>query len=108
MPGFVARSVNRAASRLPGVRRVPVMKLLAAAEVAMLTREHVARLNREERRRVLELIRIGRGRRRNLTPAERDELASLIARMEPRVLAVQAAEKFSPVPLPRRFRQRQT
>ena len=39
MPGFVARSLGRAASHLPEVRRLLIMKLLAAAEVAM--RDHI-------------------------------------------------------------------
>jgi hypothetical protein len=101
--GFVARSLTGAAGRVPGLRRVPVARLLAAAEVAMLARDHVARLSPEERRRTLELIRLGRGRRRNLSPAERDELGRLIAKMEPRVLAGEAVERLSPVPLPPRL-----
>ncbi len=68
--GFIARSLARAVGNVPGLRRVPVLKLLAAAEIALLAHDHVMRLDREERRRLFELIRIGRGRRRNLSDAE--------------------------------------
>lgn len=69
----------------------------------MLAREHFARLSPADRRRLLELIRIGRGRRRNLSEAERRELVALITRMEPRLLAGHVVEKLSPLPLPRRL-----
>ncbi len=100
--GFLTRSVGYAAEHVPGVRRVPVLKLLVAAELALLARDHVARLTPQERRRALTLIRLGR-HRRNLSPAEREELAGLIARMEPRAFAGQAAERLSPFPLPGRL-----
>jgi hypothetical protein len=79
------------------------MRLLAAAEVLMLARRHVARLEPAERRRLVELVREGRGRRANLTPAQRDELADLVAKAEPRQFLAEAANKFSPVRIPDRF-----
>jgi len=100
---LVTRSLGRAAQRVPALKRVPVLKLLSAAEVALLARDHVMRLNRQERGRVVELVRIGRGRRRNLSEAEREELATLVAKVEPRLLAGLAVEKLSPLPLPRRL-----
>lgn len=100
---FVTWSVGRAARGVPGLRRLPVLKLLAAAEIAMLARDHVLLLDGGERRRLLELIRIGRGRRRNLSDPERDELTDLVAKMEPRLLAGNAVDKLSPVPIPRRL-----
>ena len=80
-----------------------MLKLLAAAEIAMLARDHVLLLDSGERRRLLQLIRIGHGRRRNLSDPERDELAELVAKMEPRLLAGHAVDRLSPVPIPRRF-----
>ena len=100
---IVTWSVGRAARGVPGLRRLPVLKLLAAAEIALLARDHVLLLNRGERRRLLELIRIGRGRKRNLSDPERDELTDLVAKMEPRLLAGHAVDKLSPVPIPRRL-----
>ena len=80
-----------------------MFKLLAAAEIAMLARDHALLLDRGERRRLLELVRIGRGRRRNLSEPERDELTDLVAKLEPRLLAGHAVYKLSPVPIPRRL-----
>jgi hypothetical protein len=97
------RILTRALSRLPGLRRLPVFRLLAIAEIGMLARKHLTRLDRTERRRLLELVRKGRGRSRNLEPREREELAALVAKLEPRHFAALAADKLSPVPLPRRF-----
>jgi hypothetical protein len=82
---------------------VPVLKLLAAAEIASLARDHIMRLDRHERQRLVELVRIGRGRRGKLSEAERAELAGLIARIEPRLLAGHAVKTLSPLPLPRRL-----
>jgi hypothetical protein len=48
-------------------------------------------------------VRIGRGRSRNLTGAERDELAGLLAKLQPRLLMGEAIDRLSPVPLPRRL-----
>jgi hypothetical protein len=81
-----------------------MLKLLAMAEIALLAREHMGRLDGHERRRLVELVRIGRGRRRNLTPDERDELSRLVAKAEPRLFLAAAADKLSPVPLPSTLR----
>ncbi len=102
---FITRSLGRAAGRVPGIRHVPVLKLIVAAEIAMMAHDHITKLTRFERRRLFELIRIGRGRRRNLTDEEREELAALIAKMEPRLLIGLALDKMSPVHLPRRVVQ---
>jgi hypothetical protein len=80
-----------------------VVRLLAAANIALLARDHLLRLDRDERRRLIELVRIGGTPRRHLSEAEREELAILIARMEPRHLAGYTVEKLSPLPLPRRL-----
>jgi hypothetical protein len=96
-------SLDRATRRVPGLKRVPMLKLLSAAELALLAHDHLRRLDRHERRRLVELVRIGRGRRRNLSDAEREELANLVARIEPRLLAGHAVNKLSPLPLPRRL-----
>jgi hypothetical protein len=87
------------------LRRIPLLKLLAIAEVAMLARDHVSRLDRRERRRLIQLVRIGRGRKRNLSPREREELSRLVAKAEPRLFIYTAADKLSPVPVPKPFRR---
>ena len=84
---------------------VPLARLLVAAQVLMLARSHWQRLAPYERRRLLSLVRMmgippthGRG----LSVAERAELARLIAKADPRLFAGLVAQRFSPVPLPRR------
>jgi hypothetical protein len=98
----VGRSVARRVGHVPGLRWAPVLRLLVAAEIALLVRDHYLRLDAQERRRLVELVRRGRGRRRNLSDNERDELTVLIERMEPRLLAGRAAQELSPLHLPRR------
>jgi hypothetical protein len=101
--GLVTRSLGHIATHIPGLRRLPVFKLIAIAEVGLLARDHVLRLTPPERRRLLELIRIARGRPRSLRDSDRDELTELVAKMEPRLLAGEAADRISPVPLPKRI-----
>jgi hypothetical protein len=101
--GIVNRAVAGASRRVPGLRRIPVLKLLAIAEVAMIARDHLTKLDRDERRRLTQLVRLGRGRTRNLTPSEREELAELVAKLEPRSFLGTAADKLSPVPIPPRL-----
>jgi hypothetical protein len=79
------------------------MKLLSIAEVGMLARDHLMRLTPQERRRLIQLVRIARGRPSSLEKAQREELAELVAKLEPRVLAGQAVDRLSPVPLPQRM-----
>jgi hypothetical protein len=101
--GFVTRSIDRAASRVPGLRRIPLMRLVSIAEIGMLARDHLARLEPEERRRLIHLVRVARGRPGSLRARERQELTDLIAKLEPRVLAGAAADRLSPIPLPQRL-----
>ncbi len=94
--------VHTALRRIPGLRRIPAAKLFALGEVVLLARQHVARLEPSERRRFLELMRHTHGRPRNLSEAERAELGALIAKADPRLFVGLLAERFSPVPLPKR------
>lgn len=95
-------SIARTASHMPGLRRLPAAKLLALAEIALLAREHATRLDPQERRRFLALIRRGRGRTSKLSARERAELMALVAKANPRLFVGLVADKLSPVPLPRR------
>ena len=81
---------------------VPLARLLAAERVLMLVRTHWHKLEPVERHRVIALVRKGHGRRRNLSPDERLELARLIHKADPRLFAGLVAQRFSPFPLPRR------
>jgi hypothetical protein len=95
-------AIAHGVTRIPGLRRLPVFKLIAIGEIALLARAHASRLDRTERRRLFALIRTGRGRTRNLSVAERVELSRLVAKAEPRLFAGLVADKLSPVWLPRR------
>jgi hypothetical protein len=82
------------------VRQIPVARLLAAAELLLLARQHVTKLDPHERRRIVELIRRGHGRPRNLTERERRELSRLMAKAEPRLFVTVAANRLAGVSLP--------
>jgi hypothetical protein len=102
-PGIITHTLGRATERVPGLRRLPVVRLLAHAEIALLARDHVVRLSPAERRRLVSLVRVGRVRRRRLTRREREELEGLLAKLAPRELVGDAVDRMSPVPLPRRL-----
>jgi hypothetical protein len=95
--------VGQASKRIPGLKRLPVLKLLALGEILLLARDHYERLTPAERRRLALLLRRGRGRPSNLSRRDRNELSELIAKVEPRAFAGAAADKLSPVPLPHRI-----
>jgi hypothetical protein len=95
--------LGKAAERVPGLRRIPLVKLLSVAELAVVARDHVARLSPPERRRLLVLVRTGRGGRSRLTDAERAELEGLLIKLQPRLFVGEAINRLSPVPLPRRL-----
>ena len=82
------------------LRRMPFFKVLAVAQMALLARRQLKQLDPDDRHRLTELVR--RGPR--IDAAERDELRGLLVRLEPRAFAMAAANAFSPVRLPRRFR----
>ena len=88
------------------LRRVPVARLVAVAEIVVLAREHINRLEVHERRRLVELVRQGRGRPTNLSARERRELGSLLAKIEPRAFVQTAVAKVTGVPVPGRRRDR--
>lgn len=90
---------------MPGLRRLPVLKLVAVGEIVLLARDHLAKLDPDERRRFVALMRAAHGRPKNLSPDEREELETLVAKAEPRLFLGITADRLSPVPLPRRVIQ---
>jgi hypothetical protein len=93
-------------ARVAMLRRVPIARLYAVAEVAILAREHYNKLGPDDRRRFLQLMRRGRGRPSKLTTSERAELAMLVLKADPRQFARLAAQRLSPVPVPDRLLRR--
>jgi hypothetical protein len=99
----VTRNIGRVTRRVPGLRKVPVVMLISAAEVALVARDHLMLLTPAERRRLITLVRIGRGRRNRLTAQQRRELEMLIGKVQARRFMGDAISKMSPVRLPRRL-----
>jgi hypothetical protein len=99
----VTWALGAATRKVPGLRRVPVVALLSAAELALLASDHIRRLTPAERRRLVVLVRIGHGRRRRLDPTQRRELEQILDKLEPRVHVGDTVSRLSPVPLPRRL-----
>jgi len=97
------RLLAHGASRIPGLKVFPIFRLLAIAEILILANTHFQRLTAQERNRLFQLVKTSRGRKGNLSEAERKELAGLINKMEPRLFAGSAIGKVSPFPLPKRF-----
>jgi hypothetical protein len=85
---------------------MPLARLLVLAELVVLAREHVSRLQPAERRRLLVLLRRGRGRPARLSRRERMELAALVAKAEPKLFAQLAVEKVTGIKLRGRDRRR--
>jgi len=73
-------------------KRIPFLKLLALAQIAMLARQHFMRLDAGERKRLVELVR----HPRELTAADKAELKSLVGKLEPRAFAGGAAKHAMP------------
>jgi hypothetical protein len=62
--------------------------LLAAAEVVLAVRNHVAaRLTEKDRQRMVEIVKASKGRPSNLSDRQRRELKALLGKTEPRELA---------------------
>jgi hypothetical protein len=74
------------------IRALPFFRVLIIAQLALLAREHVMKLQPMERRRLWELVRNAR----HLTPVEKDELRGLAIKLEPRAFATGAARHMSP------------
>jgi hypothetical protein len=92
----------KVATRIPGLRRIPLVELVIVAEVMMLAKQHYERLTPKERRRMVILVRDTRGRPSNLTLHQRRELEELVAKAQPRLFAAVAAQKLSPLSFGRR------
>lgn len=91
--------ITRTLGRAGALRRLPVARLVAVAEIVVLAREHFNKLEPHERRRLVELVRTSRGRPTNLSAKERRELGLLLAKIEPRAFVQNAAAKVTGVPI---------
>ena len=55
--------IGRGVTRIPGLKRLPVMKVLALGEIALLAQRHLSLLTPDERRRLVALVRRARAAR---------------------------------------------
>ncbi len=88
----VVGSGTKAAARLS-----PWARALAIGEVALLLKRHLDRLDRGEPAELKDLLVKSRGRRKNLTKAERARLMELVRKLEPGQFAKSAAVKATPL-----------
>ncbi len=95
----LTHGLPRAIRRVPVIKHLPVVRLLAIGELALVARRHMQHLDATERRRLAQLVRRGRG----LTRPEREELRELVAKLDSRAFAGSAVQRLSPVPLPKRL-----
>lgn len=95
---MISRLAKRAVAKR-AAKQMPLFKVISIAQVALLARSHVQRLEPGEARRIADLMR----RRNRLTELEKAELRDLTAKLEPRAFMGAAADRLSPVPLPKRF-----
>jgi len=99
-------AAGKLASRVPGVRRLPMLQIILVGQVVLLAREHLERLTPRERHRVVVLIRECHGRVDRLPPGERSELRTLVSKVDPRLFAETAVRTLSPLPLPGKIKRR--
>ena len=98
LPSVIARSPLK---RLK--HGVPLAWVLLAGELTLDAAKHVSRLDGAQRRRLIELARKSGGRRGSLSAGEREELATLLADLEPRLFLGSTLRRLSPMPLPKRL-----
>jgi hypothetical protein len=90
------------AQRKTARRAVPLMWAFAVAEALAATHRHFRGVDPRARRRVVELARKSRGRARNLSKAEKQELRRLVGEMDLWTLSKELASVASPVGVPGR------
>jgi hypothetical protein len=80
MMGVIGRFATRLSRRSRWLAQR--LWLVAAAEIALITRSHWRRLEPEERRRLSRLLRKSRGRPSRLSASERREAAELLEKLD--------------------------
>lgn len=72
-------------------KKLPILRVVALGQLALLAHRHIRVLSGEERRRLVELAR----RPHRLSKTEREELKALSAKLEPGAFAKNAARAVS-------------
>lgn len=82
---------SKAATRIPGVRRLPMLQLLLAGQILLLAKQHLELLDAQDRHRLLEITKSCHGDPRKLSTADRQELQILLNKVEPKLFMRTAA-----------------
>lgn len=73
--------------------KLPLLRIVALGQLALLAHRHIRALTPKERRRLVELAR----KPHKLSPRERRELRALAAKLEPGAFAKNAARTVAPL-----------
>lgn len=84
------------AARTAG-RMTPWARAIAIGEIALIVKRHMEHLEPSERAELRTLVTKSKGRRANLTPAERTRVMELARKLEPWAFAKSAAVKATPL-----------
>jgi hypothetical protein len=104
--GLYLQAAGKIAERVPGLRALPMVRLIMAAEVLAIGKHHLDALTPAERSRMLRLLAQAKGRPKNLSTAEQEELTAIVRKLEPRLFLAEAGDKLSPVGVPSPLRSR--
>jgi hypothetical protein len=91
---------GKAAQRVPGLKMLPVVRLIMAAEVLVIGKHHFDRITPAERGQVIRLVSKAKGRPKNLSEQEQIELTAIVQKLEPRLFLAEATDRISPVGVP--------
>jgi hypothetical protein len=91
---------GRVAQRVPGLRMLPVVRLLMAAEVLVVGKHHLDRITPNERGQLIALLAKAKGRPKNLSEEDQVVMAAIVEKLEPRLFLATATDKISPVGVP--------
>jgi len=78
-------------------RFTPWARMIAVAEVALVLKRHLDKLGPGELGEMRTLLAKSKGRPKNLTPAERTRLSTLVRKIEPAAFAKSAAVTAAPL-----------
>ena|SRR5688572_30513556 len=87
-------------ARRKALRGVPLLWAFAVAEALTTTHRHFAGVDPRARRRATELVRKSKGRPRNLSAPEKQELRRLVGEMDLWQLSKDLAAVASPIGMP--------
>jgi hypothetical protein len=98
--GLMTQLAGRAAQRVPGLRMLPVVRLIMAAEVLVIGKHHLDRITPDERGQMLRLLAKAKGRPKNLSEQDQIDLTKIVEKLEPRLFLAEATDRISPVGVP--------